>query len=1047
MKKMKNNSTNIKIIILLSFLFFNGNNYSQTNCGSAAPFCTGTTYNFPAGVNNPAAPAGPNYSCLGSEPNPVWYYLQVANSGTIDITITNSNSVDVDFILWGPFTSPWGACLSGLNGASVVDCSYSTAATEYANIPSAVTGQYYMLLITNYSNAATNIVFSQTSGAGSTNCNILCNIASMTAVASSCNAVTNTFSVTGTLNTTAPPSSGTLTVQSNCGGNPIIFNPAFGTTTNYTLSGLTATGGPCQITASYSADPTCTFTVNIISPPPCSVVCTASANNTGPYCEGGNISLSASAGSFWSWTGPNGFSSANQNPTLPATLSASGIYTVTVISGTCTTTVNTTVIVNALPAPLINSTNPVCEGGTINFSAATGTGWLWSGPNSFNSTNQNPSIIPASINESGTYSVTITNSFGCSTSATTTVVVNPIPIITVNSPNNCSVTTNTLIASGAASWSWSTGATSSTITESPTSTTSYTVTGTDLNGCVNTAISTITINNLIIPLTISLNDTLCFGDTTTLIVSGADSYTWLPGGYVGSSMTALALSSTTYTVIGTNLAGCIGTDSVKIIVAPTLTLSLTLTNVLCNAACNGSAVASASPISGVFANYTYLWSNASTLPSVSNLCPGTYFVSVSDIAGCTKIDSIMITEPPALSATSVQTNILCNGANNGTATIFATGGSPNYSYTWPGNGTNASQNNLSPGTITVIITDSQACSTTVQITLTEPVLPLSISTTATNITCINATSTISSSASGGTPSYSYSWLPSGTGQNPTVAVAGIYTVTVTDTNNCVATQTVNVVVNTAPPTASAGVDDSLNCGFGANLNLVGSSSIGGATYSWAGPNGFGSTLQNPNITNTGSYTVTVTNPLNGCSNTDIVTIGQYGINASFTSNSNGGNYPLAVNFTNTSSNASNYIWTFGNGLGSNQTSDATNYLTPGTYTVILIASNVHNCIDTVSQIIIVLEPALFVIPNVFTPNGDGNNDLFSVYCEGISSLNVDLMNRWGEKVFSITTVTGTWNGKATGGGDCADGTYYYLLNAKGSDGKEYTKQGYLLLTR
>ena len=76
--------------------------FSQTNCANAAPFCTGTTYNFPAGVNNGTAPAGPDYNCLGSEPNPVWYYLQVANSGTIDITITNSNSVDVDFCLWGP---------------------------------------------------------------------------------------------------------------------------------------------------------------------------------------------------------------------------------------------------------------------------------------------------------------------------------------------------------------------------------------------------------------------------------------------------------------------------------------------------------------------------------------------------------------------------------------------------------------------------------------------------------------------------------------------------------------------------------------------------------------------------------------------------------------------------------------------------------------------------------------------------------------------------------------------------------------------------------
>ena len=184
-------------------------------CNSAIPFCTGTTYNFPAGVNQPPAPVGPAYGCLGTQPNPVWYYLQIANSGTINITLTNSSSVDVDFIVWGPFTSPYGPCLSGLGSNNIVDCSYSTAATEYIDIPNAVSGQYYMVLITNYSNANTNFIFSQTGGAGTTNCNVLCNITAMTATAGPCNATNNTFNLTGNISTYAPPNTGTLTITTS----------------------------------------------------------------------------------------------------------------------------------------------------------------------------------------------------------------------------------------------------------------------------------------------------------------------------------------------------------------------------------------------------------------------------------------------------------------------------------------------------------------------------------------------------------------------------------------------------------------------------------------------------------------------------------------------------------------------------------------------------------------------------------------------------------------------------------------------------------------
>ena len=110
-KKSLKKTANLFLSVVLVLLFIPGRNYSQNNlCSTAFPFCTGSTYCYPAGANAGTAQGGPSYSCLGSEPNPAWYYLKIANPGNLEIKMVGGNSTnDIDFCCWGPFT-PSPAC-------------------------------------------------------------------------------------------------------------------------------------------------------------------------------------------------------------------------------------------------------------------------------------------------------------------------------------------------------------------------------------------------------------------------------------------------------------------------------------------------------------------------------------------------------------------------------------------------------------------------------------------------------------------------------------------------------------------------------------------------------------------------------------------------------------------------------------------------------------------------------------------------------------------------------------------------------------------------
>lgn len=156
------------IITMFSCIFM----YSQSSdCLNAQPFCTSTPIGFPASTNT-TAPIGPDYGCLGSQPNPAFYFLQIDQPGTLSITMQSTPLVDIDFICWGPFTDPSTMC-DNLTATFIEDCSYSTAAIEICDIANAVTGEYYVLLITNFSNQTCNIDFSLTGGSGTTSCCLL----------------------------------------------------------------------------------------------------------------------------------------------------------------------------------------------------------------------------------------------------------------------------------------------------------------------------------------------------------------------------------------------------------------------------------------------------------------------------------------------------------------------------------------------------------------------------------------------------------------------------------------------------------------------------------------------------------------------------------------------------------------------------------------------------------------------------------------------------------------------------------------------------------
>ena len=556
------------------------------------------------------------------------------------------------------------------------------------------------------------------------------------------------------------------------------------------------------------------------------------------------------------------------NSSTNATLSnvAAGTYTVTVSSNGTSATASVTI---TQPATSVTdqatSTQTSCSGntGTATVTPAGGTpGYTYHWSN--NGTTANISTLSV-----GTYTVTVTDSKGCTATASTTVSL-PTPFsVTVNttevhcfglSTGSASAVVNG--ASGNLTYAWSNSGTTSAITNLPAG--AYTVTVTDANGCSQTGTGTVNQPASAVSVSTSTTQTACGATTGTATATGSGgtptyTYLWSTG---SSATTISALGVGSYTVTITDNKQCTASSTANVSSPATFTLSVAGTNVNCFGQSTGSATATVTNGTGI----TYLWSpGGSTNASISGLSAGTYNVVVTDQSNCARAGSYTVTQPAsAVSASATATQTACS-SNTGTATVTPTGGTPGYTYLWSTTATSATASNLPAGTVTVTVTDSKSCTATASAVVTLPA-QFNLSVTTNNVQCFGASTGSATAVASGGSGFTYFWTNGGTTSSITNVPAATYSVTVTDGNGCTKTAT-GVVSQPSSGVSATTSTTATSCTGSTGTATVTATGTSGYNYLWSN-NGTTATISGLAA---GNYVVTVTDG-GGCTVTAVASV-------------------------------------------------------------------------------------------------------------------------------------------------------------------------------
>jgi len=556
----------------------------------------------------------------------------------------------------------------------------------------------------------------------------------------------------------------------------------------------------------------------------------------------------------------------------------------------------------------------------------------------------------------------------------------------------------------------------------------------------------------------------CFGGlgtaSVTVTPNGASqplTYNWLPSG--GSAQTASGLSPGTYSVTVADALGCSNTKTVSVSQPTVLTLTTSATTALCGAS-NGSATATAG---GGTPGYTYLWNpGGKTTSSITGIPQGNYSVTLTDANACTKFQVVSVPVANGPSVTLTATNpVSCYNGTSGSATATLSGGTSPYTYVWsPPAGSTANATGLIAGIYSVTITDANGCSGTKAVTLTEPPAIVA-SVSHINVKCFgDNTGSATVTASGGTGAYTYAWstTPVQTTQTATGLAAGSYSVLIKDANGCSHTQSISVIQPVAPlatTTSPSGyVCGSYNFGV-AHVIVTGGSGTPPYTFKWL-PGGQTTSM----ITNLqdGTYSVTTTDA-NGCTNLNTVVIPKNTMPvADFTYTPRFHCDGVIVDFTNTGTDGLTWHWTFS--WYGTSTDENPSFTFPfnnisSTYDITMIASN-PPCADTITKNITINDVNTFLnTANIFSPNGDGENDCFHPVIMNPSGQSIETLlpcmalqvfDRWGVKMYDVKKDdpgTHCWNGNnQQDNRPAVDGTYYYIATLD-----KTTITGYVTLAR
>lgn len=392
----------------------------------------------------------------------------------------------------------------------------------------------------------------------------------------------------------------------------------------------------------------------------------------------------------------------------------------------------------------------------------------------------------------------------------------------------------------------------------------------------------------------------------------------------------------------------------------------------------------------------------------------------------------------SLSVTSSVSNIKCNGAANGRATVTASGvGSYNYQWS-PGNYTTSAVTNLNAGTYTINISNGGCNTTTTSVTITEPSLINSSLTASSYTVCKNELVTLNAIVAGGTPSYSLNWNTGSVSASITIIpnIASVYGFTVTDANFCTQTKTVQIQVDS---TIANFNNTSPVCN---SLFSFTNTSVNNANSYWSFGDGQTSTA-NSNVVNnysaSGVYTVNLisVSPL-GCKDSiqKVINVNVNYIYLDFDFFNKEFKCLDSIYFINKSIGATSFLWIFGDGSFGTQSNPSHTY-PAGVYQVSLIGTNL-NCVDSLTkEITITVSNAVSneQKPNVFTPNGDGFNDIFDFHKLGnCNAFTFEIFDRWGLLILkSIDKKQNFWDGRTTSGEPVTDGVYFYIMNTENGD--------------
>ncbi|MFM7022054.1 MAG: gliding motility-associated C-terminal domain-containing protein [Flavobacteriales bacterium] len=746
---------------------------------------------------------------------------------------------------------------------------------------------------------------------------------------------------------------------------------ANGTGTAQTTTGTTAGNYTVQVTDAKGckASATGVLTVNALPKP-------TVANKT--ICAG-DPAATFDAGSYTAYLW-----SANGTGTAQTTTgTTAGNYTVEVTDAKgCKASATGVLTVNALPTPTV-ANKEICAGDpAATFDAGSYASYVWSA-------NGTGTAQTTSGTTAGNYTVQVTDAKGCKASATGVLTVNALPTPTLANKTICDGDPAATFDAGSyTAYLWSANGTGTAQTTSGTTAGNYTVLVTDAKGCKAAATGILTVNA---KPTVNLgpDKTICPGGTTSIDAANAGAtFAWTgPNNYTSSSNPITVSEGGTYNVTVTNGNGCKTSDAINVNVNANLTINLG--NDI--AICDGETATFTANYSG--AGVTYAWTGPNGYTSATNPVTvsdaGSYHVHVADPMGCQGDDDVALTVNP-LPTPTVADGEVCQGQNHS----FSAGNYDAYAWTGPNNFISTA-NPISvgiAGTYNVSVEDANGCSASTSTTLTVNANP-TVNLGADYSGCGGTSTTFDAGNTGAT----YLWSNAASSQTINVTTDGAYSVIVTDANKCKSYDTATASFIPVP-TLEIGPD--INLCEGESADITATVNPSSSVLSWTGNSSNSLTY----TVSTGGMVYATANNGGICSAKDSLEVivhaapkitGMDDTTVCFIS--------IRELTLDAGPTATQYNWSTG------QTGQSIIVTKDGTYSVDLVSD--YGCKSTDELTITEDCPSSIFTPTAFTPNNDGNNDVFYVQGENIYDFELFIFDRWGEVIFHSKNMTEGWNGK------------------------------------